>query len=323
MLLALAPSERSPALVRDQRLLDAAASVFGCWTAALLKRDELARGRRGVERPFDEILQQQIQLARETGTELAVIVVKPGSVQPPAVRKWVRELRAQLRAVDIAVALPTGEVGIVLPSTSLGEATRVVARLRQLCGDDQGAGPVRGGARRRRQPRRTEHGRRVDADGRGADARSGARAVGRLRRPDSRRRFARQAQHQVVQALDERGRDPRPDRPPRAAPDRTARGSSRQNRGPSTSCFEPLHERVAPLISRIGLPAVTFWPADLSSRSRCVLMPCSVGHEARRRGREPIGQPHVRGAIRQGLRHAREQVLVLALFLLELPLRAS
>ena len=115
--------------MRDQRLLDAAASVFGCWTAALLKRDELVRGRRGVERPFDEILQQQIQLARETGTELAVIVVKPGSVQPLAVRKWVRELRAQLRAVDIAVALPTGEVGIVLPSTSLGEATRVVARL--------------------------------------------------------------------------------------------------------------------------------------------------------------------------------------------------
>src|SRR6185295_4520428 len=137
LLLALAPGERAPALVRDQRLLDAAASVFGCWTAALLKRDELARGRRGVERPFDEILQQQIQLARNTGTELAVIVVKPGSVQPLAVRKWVRELRAQLRAVDIAVALPTGEVGIVLPSTSLGEATRVAARLQQLCGEDQ------------------------------------------------------------------------------------------------------------------------------------------------------------------------------------------
>jgi hypothetical protein len=140
LLLALAPTER-PALVRDQRLLDAAASVFGCWTAALLKRDELVRGRRGTERPFDEILQQQILLARETGTELAVIVVKPGSVQPLTVRKWVRELRAQLRAVDIAVALPTGEVGIVLPSTSLGEATRVVARLRRLCGDDQGLAP--------------------------------------------------------------------------------------------------------------------------------------------------------------------------------------
>jgi hypothetical protein len=138
LLLALAPSDRGPALVRDQRLLDAAASVFGCWTAALLKRDELVKGRRGSERPFDEILQQQIQLARETGTELAVIVVKPGSAPPLAVRKWVRELRAQLRAVDIAVALPTGEVGIVLPSTSLGEATRVVARLRRLCGDDQG-----------------------------------------------------------------------------------------------------------------------------------------------------------------------------------------
>jgi hypothetical protein len=129
------------ALVRDQRLLDAAASVFGCWTAALLKRDELVRGRRGTERPFDEILQQQMQLARETGTELAVIVVKPGSVQPLVVRKWVRELRAQLRAVDIAVALPTGEVGIVLPSTSLGEATRVVARLKRLCGEEEALAP--------------------------------------------------------------------------------------------------------------------------------------------------------------------------------------
>jgi hypothetical protein len=127
--------------VRDQRLLDAAASVFGCWTAALLKRDELARGRRGVERPFHEILQQQIQLARETGTELAVIIVTPGTAQPLAVRKWVRELRAQLRAVDIAVALPTGEVGIVLPSTSLGEAARVVARMRRLCGEDEGLAP--------------------------------------------------------------------------------------------------------------------------------------------------------------------------------------
>jgi len=141
LLLALAPSDRHHALVRDQRLLDAAASVFGCWTSALLKREELVRGRRGVERPFDEILQQQIQLARETGTELAVIVVKPGAAPPLAVRKWVRELRAQLRAVDIAVALPTGEVGIVLPSTSLGEATRVVARLRLLRGDDQEFAP--------------------------------------------------------------------------------------------------------------------------------------------------------------------------------------
>jgi hypothetical protein len=140
LLLALAPSEHAPALVRDQRLLEAAASVFGCWTAALLKRDEVLRGRRGVERPFDEILQQQIQLARDTGTELAVIVVKPGAAPPLAVRKWVRELRAQLRAVDIAVALPTGEVGIVLPSTSLGEATRVVARLRRLSGGDAGFG---------------------------------------------------------------------------------------------------------------------------------------------------------------------------------------
>jgi len=136
LLLALAPGQSSHALVRDQRLLEAAVSVFACWTAALLKRDELV-SRRGVERPFDEILRQQIQLARESGTELAVIVVKPGSAPPTAVRKWVREMRGQLRAVDIAVALPTGEVGIVLPSTSLREATRVVARLQQLCGEDQ------------------------------------------------------------------------------------------------------------------------------------------------------------------------------------------
>jgi hypothetical protein len=139
LLLALTPGPTRHALVRDHRLLEAAASVFGCWTAALLKRDELAQSRRGIERPFDEILQQQIQLARETGTELAVIVVKPGTAPPSAVRKWVREMRGQLRAVDIAVALPTGEVGIVLPSTSLGEATRVVARLQQLCGDENGA----------------------------------------------------------------------------------------------------------------------------------------------------------------------------------------
>ena len=43
--------------------------------------------------------------------------------------------------MDIAVALPTGEVGIVLPSTSLGEATRVAARLRQLGSDEQGQAP--------------------------------------------------------------------------------------------------------------------------------------------------------------------------------------
>jgi hypothetical protein len=140
LLLGLAPGD-GPALVRDQRLLEAAASVFGCWTAALLKREELTRGRRGVERPFDEILQHQIQLARDTGTELAVIVVKPGAAQPLALRKWVRELRAQLRAVDIAVALPTGEIGIVLPSTTLGEAARVVARMRRLCDNDKGLAP--------------------------------------------------------------------------------------------------------------------------------------------------------------------------------------
>src|SRR5204862_142857 len=101
-------------------------------------------------RPFDEILQQQIRLARETGTELAVIVVKPGGAPPTAVRKWVRELRGQLRAVDIAVALPTGEVGIVLPSTSLGEATRVVARLQQLLQMRAQAVPIGDRACRRR-----------------------------------------------------------------------------------------------------------------------------------------------------------------------------
>jgi hypothetical protein len=141
LLVALAPSDRGPALVREQRLLDAAASVFGTWTAALLKREELVGGRRGVERRFDEILEQQIGLARASGTELTVIMMKPGSVPPLAVRKWVRELRAQLRAVDIAVALPTGEVGIVLPGTSLGEAERVVARLRHLSGSDRGFAP--------------------------------------------------------------------------------------------------------------------------------------------------------------------------------------
>ena len=172
----------SRARARSARLLDAAASVFGCWTAALLKRDELVRGRRGTERPFDDILQQQIRLARETGTELAVIVVKPGSVQPLTVRKWVRELRAQLRAVDIAVALPDGRGGYSCRARRSGRR-RASWHGSGVSSADEGLArsPPHAGVVSLCRSRRK---RCVDVDGRGANGRPASSSRAREEQPE-------------------------------------------------------------------------------------------------------------------------------------------
>lgn len=130
LLMTLEPSEDARPF-RDQRLLEAAASVFGSWIGTWLTRADV-RSRRLGEQRFEDVLQQQIEFARTSARDLSLIIVKPSGTAPVMVRKWVREVRGALRGVDIAVALPTGEVGIVLPDTSREEAVRVAARLQNI-----------------------------------------------------------------------------------------------------------------------------------------------------------------------------------------------
>jgi hypothetical protein len=162
MLLALAPSGRSPARARPAAPTRRR-RCSGAGRRRCSKRDELARGRRGVERPFDGSCNGRFgSPARRAPNRRDR---REARRRPTAGRpEVVRELRAQLRPWT---SPSRDRRGRHRPAdTSLGEATRVAARLRGLGGDDQGQ-PVRCGARRHRQPRRTEHGRCVDADGRG------------------------------------------------------------------------------------------------------------------------------------------------------------
>jgi hypothetical protein len=136
--LALAPEPSGRALVRHQRLVDLAGSLVVSWVATMLKRVDAIGDRRAFEHRFDDLLQRQIRFAHDSGTELAVMLVRAGSAEPTVVQRWVRELRGCLRAGDIATALPNGDVAIVLPDTTFGEAVCVAERLRRAFSGDPG-----------------------------------------------------------------------------------------------------------------------------------------------------------------------------------------
>jgi hypothetical protein len=119
-------------LIREQQLIESAASLFASWLSAVLHRNESMRDRRGPSRTFDQLLEQQMRIARDNGGALAVVVLRPSGVPAVStVQQGVREIRGRLRPEDMAATLATGEIGIVLPETSFEEASGVVERLRR------------------------------------------------------------------------------------------------------------------------------------------------------------------------------------------------
>ena len=132
LVLALGAGPSGRALVREQRLVDAAGSLFASWLAAVLRRGDSIPDRRGAGKTFDELVDRHIQLAQHAQSDLALVVVGPAAAPNAAVvHKCVREIRGRLRAADVVSTVSAGEIGILLPETSFESAVAVARRLQR------------------------------------------------------------------------------------------------------------------------------------------------------------------------------------------------
>lgn len=123
------PADR-PFTGRDTRLGAIGASVLASWTASALRRGDLA-----AEAPATRASERR-RHAASPSSEVSLLVIRPESESStPDVRElWVGEIRRRLRPADVAGALASGEIGILLPETGADDAHAVAARLRKTFG---------------------------------------------------------------------------------------------------------------------------------------------------------------------------------------------
>lgn len=132
---------------RERHLLDVAAPIFSTWLTGTLQQPAYAKDRRGAPRRFDDIIERMTARAVEEGDSLCVVLLRvgDGAVRGHAMRRWVADIRGQLRPTDLAGLVNENEVAILLADTDLPNAAAVVSRLRrQIDANDQlvGLAPV-------------------------------------------------------------------------------------------------------------------------------------------------------------------------------------
>lgn len=75
---------------------------------------------------FDEALREEIQVSHEFGLPLCALSIRLPD-EPSA--ETTRRLLNELRVTDLAAAVPSGELAVILPNTSPDNARIVVVRL--------------------------------------------------------------------------------------------------------------------------------------------------------------------------------------------------
>src|SRR6185295_16716821 len=78
----------------------------------------------------DAMIDEHVRLALERGEAVTVSVFPYVNGDEDAVRRLVAEVRRSLRTNDLAAALPTGEIVVVLQQTTAAHAASAVHRLR-------------------------------------------------------------------------------------------------------------------------------------------------------------------------------------------------
>jgi len=125
---------------RDHATANAAAAMFDAWALAALGGSSARRERRAAPRGFEEVVERSAREALERGTPVAVVVllIRDAASLPGATQRWVADIRAQMRASDLAGMFGEGEIGLLMHDTEAEQAKGIVDRLRLVVGDDPG-----------------------------------------------------------------------------------------------------------------------------------------------------------------------------------------
>jgi GGDEF domain-containing protein len=124
---------------RERYLLDVAAPVFATWLSGVLQNPSYAKDRRGVLRRFDEVIERAASRAIEDGGSVSLLLFRIGdaAVRAQAIRRWVADIRGQLRSSDLAGLVSENEVAVLLADTSSDHAAIVMTRLRRQLDDSE------------------------------------------------------------------------------------------------------------------------------------------------------------------------------------------
>ena len=125
---------------RDHAAASAAAAMFDVWAPAVAGGASVRRERRAAPRGFPEVLQHAAREALDRGTPVAVVVllIREAASLPGSTQRWVAEIRAQMRASDLAGMLSEGEIGLLMHDTGAEQAKVIAERLRTVVGGEPG-----------------------------------------------------------------------------------------------------------------------------------------------------------------------------------------
>ena len=127
-------STGSPFTPREESLSRTAVATLGPWLSAVVQRLPTTGERRRVVRSFDQVVERYASTAVAGHGDVSMIVVssREAASAPDLARERVGHIRGQLRAADLAGRLISGEIGILLPDTSMSGARTVAERIRHL-----------------------------------------------------------------------------------------------------------------------------------------------------------------------------------------------
>jgi hypothetical protein len=135
-------STGSPFTPREESLSRTAVATFSPWLSAVVQRLPTTGERRSVARSFDQVVERYASTAVAGYGDVSMIVVSSrdaASARDIAAER-VGHIRPQLRAADLAGRLISGEIGILLPDTSMSGARKVAERIRHLMTSDAAVG---------------------------------------------------------------------------------------------------------------------------------------------------------------------------------------
>jgi hypothetical protein len=124
---------------RERYLLDVASPIFTTWLTGVLQQPSYGKDRRGAPPRFDDVVERVAARAIDEGASLSVVLFRltDGAVRGPAVRRWVSQVRGQLRPTDLAGLVSESEVAVLLTDTGPEHARVVVDRIRQRVDSDE------------------------------------------------------------------------------------------------------------------------------------------------------------------------------------------
>ena len=134
--LSLWRTDDGPFTVREQGLAQAGAGVLASWLSTTLQRGELTDRQFRLHRLDPTLDRRRRRPARPD--DVSLLVIRPEATQSSGeVRDvWVGRIGRRLRPSDVTGALPTGEIGVLLPESGMAAAHVVVERLRRAFEED-------------------------------------------------------------------------------------------------------------------------------------------------------------------------------------------